>query len=1160
MKIYAFKIGMPRLRISKKFLLVMKITTLILFVAIMQVSASSNAQIINLSENHISLKKIFKEIRRQTGYNFIYTESMLKNTQPVSIHVSGATINETLDHIFTDQPLNYTITNNTVVVREKETSSLHKESIAQSITVSGLVKDENGQPLPGVTVKVKGTTTATSTDNTGQFSIIADVGQTLEFSFVGYKTLTVLINNNQAINVALVPLPKDLNEVVVVGYGTQRKIDLTGSVASVGSDKLDSRPLTNLGDGLNGLIPNLNVNVNNGQPGTAATYNIRGYTTIGPNSSSAPLILVDGVQRDPNLIDPNDVASVTVLKDAAAAAVYGGRAAFGVILITTKTGKKGAMQISYSGSYTTSHPTVLPEYINSKDYLNMFNAAQRSGAASGGYTSNSPFTAEDSIKIMAYYNDPAHNPSAYVDPGNPSLYRYVGNTNWIKVLYPGWAPQQQHYLSVSGGEGKTTYSANMGYFTQDGLEKVANQVYKRYTPSLKIVSDVTNWMTFNFNMSLTHLNNNQSAYTNQSNQGGAWIPNDLRPLMPVYNPDGHFSGQGNYSNPVAVIDQNGRDIDREDDFWSTARVILKPVKHLTVISDYTWNSYTAFDREQVIPFNEYGVNGTFLDLFPHTSPSRVSEYRQNNNYDAFNTYATYENTFGSKHYFKALAGYNQEYFHYVISNATAQDLIDPNLPAIAVNNDPKPKLGGAETESALIGTFYRLNYVYDKKYLLEVNGRYDGTSRFPADHRYAFSPSVSAGWNIVEESFMGGLKKTFSELKLRASYGQLPNQAASGVSTAAQYPYIATQTTGTVGYLFNNLPGVTVSAPGLVSSNLTWEEVQTKNIGLDYALLNGRLSGSADYFITNTKNMLVAGQQLPAVLGTGAPLRNSADLQTKGWELSISWKDRALNDQLLYSMTLGLSDATSTITRYDLNPTLSIGDYYPGEKLGNIWGFVTQGFYNTNAEAAQVDNSALAGYTWLAGDIKYADLNHDGKINYGNNTVTNPGDQKIIGNSTSRYKFGFNLNLNYKNFDFASFFQGVLKADFVPNDYVFYGFKGNEWNIPYGYATDYWTPENTNAYFSRPRFNGSGNQQTQTRYLQNGAYCRVKQLTLGYSFSNQLLNKLSLHKLRVYVTGANLFTITSMFKGYDPEIVDNGGNFGTYPINKSVSFGLQATL
>ena len=1163
MKIYAFKIGMLKICISKKSLLVMKITALLLLVVIMQVSASSYAQKISLSENNTSIKKLLKEIRKQSGYNFIVTESMLKNTQPVSIHVSDASLNEVLNDVFTGQPLNYTIIKNTVVVREKDIPEKTQKIADASIIVSGTVTDEKGLPLPGVTVVVEGTDKSAATDKDGQYTIKADGKQTLVFSFIGYKKAKVVIDNNQQINVRLIIESNDLNEVVVVGYGTQKKINLTGAIATVGSDKLDSRPLVNLGDGLNGLIPNLDVTLNGGQPGTGASYNIRGYFTIGSNSNPNPLILVDGVQRDPNLIDPNDVASVTVLKDAASAAIYGGRAAFGVILITTKTAKKGATQISYSGSYTTSAPTKLPDYINSVDYLNLFNTAQRTGELSGGYTSSSPFTTEDSIKIAAYYRDPAHNPDAYVDPNNPELYRYVGNTNWIKVLYPGWAPQQQHYVSVSGGEGKTTYSANMGYFRQDGLEKLADEVYDRYTPSLKINSEVTPWATFNFNMSMTHTDNNQSAHTYQSNQGGSWIPTDLRPLMPIYNPDGNFSGQGSYSNPVAVIDQNGRDIDAQNDFWTTGRIILTPVKHLTVTADYTWNYYSDYDKAQIIPFNEYGVDGTFLDVFPHTNPGSVTQNSQNNNYNALNAYATYENTFGKKNYFKALVGYNQVYQHYILSNETARNIIDDQLPAIGVNNDPQPVVGGTETQYALIGSFFRLNYIYDKRFLLEVNGRYDGTSRFASNDRYAFSPSVSAGWNITEESFMQPLKNTINELKIRASYGQLPNQQTSGnVSSAAQYPYIATMGAGTVGYLFNNEPGITVGAPGLVSNNLTWEEVQTKNIGLDYGFLQDKLTGSFDYFVTNTKNMLVSGQPLPAVLGTSAPLENSANLQTRGWEMSINWKDHIFNNQLFYSATFSLADAYSTITKYDLNPTYSIlnSTFYPGERLGNIWGFVADGFYKTNAEAAAVDNSALAGYQWLAGDLKYKDLNGDGKINYGNNTLSNPGDQKIIGNSTPRYKFGFNLNMSYKNFDFAAFVKGVLKADYSPNDYAFYSFEGNEWNLPFAYAMNYWTPQNPNAYFARPRFDGVGNEQPNTHYLQNAAYARIKQLTLGYTLSNQLISKLHVKKIRVYVTGANLFTFTSLFKAYDPEIITTGGNFQTYPINKSVSFGLQATL
>jgi hypothetical protein len=305
----------------------------------------------------------------------------------------------------------------------------------------------------------------------------------------------------------------------------------------------------------------------------------------------------------------------------------------------------------------------------------------------------------------------------------------------------------------------------------------------------------------------------------------------------------------------------------------------------------------------------------------------------------------------------------------------------------------------------------------------------------------------------------------------------------------------------------------------------------------------------------------VSSQQLPAVLGTTAPPTNSADLRTKGWEFSLSWNDRLFDKKLQYSVTLGLSDNTSTITRYSGNPTYSLSDYYPGEKLGAIWGYTTEGFYKTDQEAAAVDNSYLAGYTWLAGDIKYADLNHDGKINNGANTVPSHGDMKVLGYNTPRYKIGFNLSLSYKGFDFTTFIQGVLKNDFSPTgNSVFNAFPNDEWGIPYGYAIDYWTPENPNAYFPRPRFAGGGNDQAQTKYLQSAAYARIKQLTLGYSLPKELVSRINIQGVRVYVTGANLITFTSLFKGFDPEIVNFGGNFNTYPINKSVSFGLRVTL
>ncbi|MDP9079998.1 MAG: TonB-dependent receptor [Bacteroidota bacterium] len=1140
----------------------MKLTViLILFFNVNVIANVYSQTTVTLNLKSADFKAVVSAIQKQSVYHFVYSETRLPAITKIDINVQNEEVPQFVAKLLANSGYKITeLPNHLIVI-----SASDDDLIINKFT--GKVTDEKGQPLPGASVKVKGAKTGTTTDVNGVFSLDVPDNTLLVISFLGYEDKEVAITGNAPVLITLVPSDKSLNEVVVVGYGTQKKVNLTGAIATVGADKLDSRPMVNLGDGLEGLIPNLNINLNSGQPGTKASFNIRGLTTLAPGTttvtSTAPLILVDGVSRDPNLIDPNDVESVTVLKDAASAAIYGSRAANGVMLITTKSGKKGPARINYSGAYTLSRPTQLYDQVNSLEYITMFNAANRSGQASGGYTT-SPFTTQDSTMAAAYFNDPAHNPSGYPDPGNPNKYRYVGNTDWPKVLYPGWKPQQQHNLSLSGGQESTTYTAGMGYYRQDGLEESAKQVFQRYTPSLKINTDVNKWLTFNLNMSLTHVDNDQPAATRIGQGGpanGGWLTSGEPPVMPVMNPDGngHFAGQGNYTNPFAVNALSGRDIDNQNDFWSTAKIILKPVKHVTAVADYTWNKFTEFDKANLIPYNEYGVDGTFLDVFPWTNPSQVSENRQNNTYNALNAYATYENTFAKKHYFKALIGYNQEYYHYQLSNSLAKNLIDPNLPAIGVNNDSKPTVGGTETESALVGTFSRLNYIYDNRYLLELNARYDGTSRFQPNSRYSFSPSISAGWNISNESFMKDLKNTVNELKLRASYGQLPDQLTppGQISSAAQYPYIATMPAGTVNYLINGQPGITVGTPALISPTFTWEKVQTRNFGLDYSFLNERLNGSFDYFITNTNDILVTSQQLPAVLGTATPPSNSASLRSSGWEISLNWRDKVLDNKLSYSATLSLSNNANTqVTKYNGNPTNSLNDFRVGEHLGDQWGFVNNGFYKTDAEAQSVDNSALAGYKWLAGDIKYKDLNGDGKINYGNNTTGNPGDQKLIGNSTPHYQFGLNLTASYANFDFTTFLQGVLQHRFYPNDYTFYAFRDDEYSIPAKISTDYWTPQNPNAFFPRIRFAGGGNEQEQDKYLLNAAYARIKQITFGYSLPKRVAGTLKIQRLRVYITGQNLFTITSLDKDYDPEIV----GFNTYPLNKSISFGLQATL
>ncbi|MFK8283628.1 SusC/RagA family TonB-linked outer membrane protein [Capnocytophaga canis] len=1027
---------------------------------------------------------------------------------------------------------------------------------AQTVSVKGTVTDESKVPLPGVSVLIKNTTRGVATDFDGKYEIKANQGDVLVFSYLGFVTQEKIVGggNSLIINVLLTEEAQQLEDVVVVGYGTQKKENLTGAIATVDAKVLESRPLTTIGQGLQGLVPNLNIGVGNGRPGSGASFNIRGFTSI---NGGSPLVLVDGVQMDPNQINPNDVENVTILKDAASAAIYGGRAAFGVILITTKQGKKATpLQVNISTNYSLTRPTRLPKLVNSLEYLTMYLLADETGSISGGSRGSQGFGQEDIDRAKKYIADPRPENAVYIDPTNPRRYRYVGNTDWIEEMYPSWAPQSQHNISLSGGSEKTTYIASAGMFEQQGLFKVSKQKFNRYNLNLGLTTDVTKWLTVGVKTSLNRKQNDQPS-NGRNGVETERFASDLKPLMPVYHPDGNFSGQGNYTNPFAMIATGGRDKYTSDDIWVTGNFVLKPIKNVKVVGDYTWNSYRNNSKTNVKRFKEYGAptdgvsifdptKATDLGFFPHTNTSRVDENSYHDLYKAANIYAQYENTFAEKHYFKAMMGYSQEEKHNESFWASVKDLINQDYPYLKLNNDEKPRVGSGISDWALIGSFFRLNYIFAEKYLLEINGRYDGSSKFSKNNRYVFSPSASLGWRISKEGFFEPLTKVVSDLKLRVSYGDLPNQYVGG-----NYPYLATMGYGAqTGYLFGSAGLPYVNAPGLVSDNFTWETVETRNIGVDYGFFDNRLSGSFDYYIRNTKGMLVNGVPLPKVLGTGAPQRNAADLETKGFEFSIGWKDRVSED-FGYNISFNLADSRSFITKFDLNPTGNINQYYVGREIGEIWGYTSNGLYQTDEDAAKLDKKKLAGYKWLAGDVKFEDLNGDGKINNGDNTLDNPGDMSIIGNNRSRYTFGVNMGANYKGFDFSLFLQGTAKRDYALGGTYFWGFT-NQWAVPTTEQLDYWTPETPNAYFPRQRF-GGGNFQTSTRYLQDASYLRVKQITLGYTLPKDVMQAIGMSNLRVYVTGENVMEFTKLIKSYDPELLNQ-----IYPLNRVFTFGVQA--
>ena len=1029
------------------------------------------------------------------------------------------------------------------------------KSITQQTQPVGLIKgsitSDSGEPLIGVTVKVAGGQGAV-TDIDGNFSVNAAPGTMLTFSYTGFKTQTAKAQNGM--RVVLESDVSNLNEVVVVGYGTQKKANLTGAVASVNGSVLENRPISNIGQGLQGVVPNLNVSMGHGgAPGAGASFNVRGTTSL---NGGEPLVLVDNVQMDANLVNPDDIESISVLKDAASAAIYGARAAYGVILITTKKGKlnsRPTVQFSASGYWQS--PAVEMHNVNSLDYLKMIDIAYQNSGGSGHYFN--PLVYEYTEKyVNGTYDQPVFFDKSY----SAFKYGYNGNTDWWNELYKT-SFSQIYNASISGGSQKTRYYVSLGSNNQGGILKATDEKYNKYNANINVTSELTPWMEVSAKIAHTYTTEmhptggttamNNTAYSGLSAYSGM-MKSDLSPLMPVKHPDGHYAGQGNFTNPVAIQAQGGNARYRQNDLWMTAGVKLTPIKGLIVNADYTWNYYGWASTQHVRNFYDYtAVPGT-ENYYPWTNPSSVTRSNSDDYYSSFNAFAEYNLSLGNNdHNMKFMVGYNQEKKRTQYYYAGRKDLIDPENPAInqAIGD---MAIDGNMGQWAVNGTFARFNYDYKGRYLLELNGRYDGSSKFKKGHRYQFFPSISAAWRLSEEKFFEGVKSWWDNMKVRVSYGSLGNQAVNG-----NFPYLATYGINTkYGALLGGGRPVAVYAPGLVSSSFTWETVNQIDFGFDAAFLRNRLSASFDWYRRNTKDMLTDGEVLPAVLGASVPRQNAANLKTVGWELSLEWNDRLANG-LSYHVKGVLSDYQSTITKFN-NPTGLISQYYVGRKMNEIWGYVSNGLFQTEQEAnAHANQSYLYGGKWTAGDVRFEDLDGNNKIDIGDNTLANPGDRKIIGNSTPRFAFGITAGLEYKGIDFEMFWQGIGKRDWFPGNgsAAYWGFT-NEWQTPLTTSLDYWTPENTNAFFPRLGWANGGNRNTSTRYLQNASYCRLKNVTLGYTLPRNILDKIGVSRLRVYVTGENLLTFTSLIKAFDPETLNNM----TYPINKKIAVGLNLTF
>ena len=1084
---------------------------------------------------------------------------------------------------------------------------------AQTREVSGRVLDPGGEPLIGAAVLLSGTTSGDVTDLDGAFSMKVPAGTvTLEISCLGYNGATVTVPATQ--NQVTVVLEEDkmvLDETVVIGYGTQKKVNLTGAVAVVESKELEDRTAHNLNNMLQGAVAGLNITTSAGNPGSSGSLNIRGITSI---NSADPLVLIDGVEEDISRVNPNDVANISVIKDASAAAIYGARAAYGVILITTKSGseKGGKATVRYSGRWGWEEPTVSTDF-ETRGYWSVYTVDKFWMADAGKkYTT---YNDHDMAELLARVNDKVEDPSRpwvveEVRNGRKQWVYYC-NTDWYHELYNDRHPVQQHNVSVTGGNKEVKYYFSAGYDKQVGVIKLTPDVFRKYNLRAKIDAALNKYM---------RLSNNTAFFSSTYDYPGgssiqdsfAYAARHALASYPLKNPDGSWvygtpmiSGNYNVANGRHIVFGNGKHTNQQvrSDFSNTTELKITPFQDLVLTANYTYRLYQNRDyhRSNHIDFRRYpGAEieeytiGAGLDELSQT----VNTYQRH----SANFFGNYEHTWADAHHFSATAGMNMEYWRSKNLTGSGQNLLSETLLDLdLVGPDAQGatimEVSGGQNQYAIMGFFGRLNYDFKGRYLLELSGRYDGTSRFQRGHRWGFFPSASVGWRISEEPFFQPLRGTIDNLKLRASYGNLGNQVVRTSSGAQNYfAYLRTISINDfAGYSFGESSTMskyaTLSNP--VDAALTWETAEQYNIGLDLGMFNNRLTFTGEVYRRNTLNMLTTGPDLPAVYGADSPKTNAADLKTEGYELSLGWRDQftLAGHPFGYHLRGNLSDFRTIITRFD-NPTKSLAmNYYEGMRYGEIWGYVVDGLFKTDEDAKDyttnvLDCSMINGRMtggFRAGDLRFVDLDNDGKgetvntLSTGANTVDSPGDRKIIGNALPSLQYGFTFGFDWLGFDVSAFFQGTGNHYWYPAgmNYMFWG--------PYSYSyvsflqRDFiqrcWSEENPDAYFPRPRsYSATGGElaRVNTRYLQNIRYLRFKNLTVGYTLPSVATRKVGIDKVRLYFSGENLAywsPLKANTRYLDPESAytrDSGSAAAqdhiSYPWQRTLMFGIDVTF
>ncbi len=1143
------------------------LATLLLLFLCVTISAQDKEKLLTLQFSKIPLSKAMTQVEKLSKYTFFYDEEQVNLSQKVQLNVNKVTIRQLMTSLLKGTDLGYDIVNTQIALFPLKKSG--PADSGKELTLKGTVTDSKGEAIIGANVLEEGTANGVITDLEGNYTLKVKSGSNLVVSYIGYITQKVKAGTKTVIELNEDALA--LDEVVIVGFGTQKKVNLTGAVASVSSEVFENKPVGNIGQALQGVIPNLNISSTSASPNAVPTFNVRGGTSMEQDSkgkwevkNGSPLILVDGVQMDEtylSMLNPNDIENISLLKDAASSAIYGARATYGVLLVTTKSGKKEQKaNVTYNFNMQWNTPSARPDIM---DAYTIQLAANQLTKLTGGTVSTYNETLLAAKK--AWRDDPVNAPAWIYKEGSSTGFNWVSSMNPYDEAVRDWTPMQKHTVSLTGGTAKTRYYISLGYQQQEGMYKIETDVQNRFNGMINLDTEVNNWFTVATKVSYNTTSYDEPYLNPQKGTlWGAMMGEVSRNIcMPIKTGPNDPQPNTWTDNVLGWLAYGAtRDTKRTNAVFNvTPTITILP--GLTVKGEFSYRP-NEYYQKIVVPTREYVVDDWSSVIKTHTDPSYVSESINHSDFYTINAYTSYDKALG-KHSLGAVLGFNQEWYVYRSSDARGENLLNPNLPMINTATGKQYAGDGAE-HWAVRGAFARANYIYNDRYLFEFNGRYDGTSRFPTADRFKFFPSFSAGWRLSEEKFMTGTRSWLDNLKLRGSWGSLGNQNVDNYAYIAKY--------GAVEYVPWNMGGTRpfgIKSSGLVSPSLTWETATTIDFGLDASFLNNRLDFSFDWYNRETKDILMAGYQYPATLGATENKKNSGILKTNGWELSLKWQDR-LSNGLRYDVSFVLSDYITTVKKFSGNRNKSLSSLYDGKVIGEIWGYECLGIlqesdFDIDANgkyilkgASQTDISS----TWYPGDLRFADLGGskgddekksdvgpDNRISNGENTVYNSGDLRVLGNSTPRFRFGLNGNVSWKNFSLNLFFQGVAKRDVFISDSMLFG--GSDSGGNRHTFENSWTPENPNAQYHM--YGRSQNVTTNSRYMYNGAYVRLKTLAVGYTLPQQWTQKISLNTVRFNLSGYDLFTISGVPGVFDPESIQSA-----YPMMRSIALGVQVNF